>query len=170
LKAPEDSVRWSAARELGEIGVAAKDAIPALIDTLQSQNGADRLAAASALGRIGTEAKVAVPALIATLQSQKGADLLAAASALGRIGTEAKAAIPPLTEALEASEDYEGLVHAAEAISQIGFSLQDRAATLTVKELESVIGGLEKAFKTLEKYRTVLDDKEDLIASVQRPP
>jgi HEAT repeat protein len=56
-------VRVGAARALGEVGPAAKEAVPALIAALKGMDDGVRESAASALGRIGPAAREAIPAL-----------------------------------------------------------------------------------------------------------
>ena len=57
LKNEDSFIRWRAASALGQIGPAAKDAVPALMEALKDKHsGVTRRAAASALGRIGPAA------------------------------------------------------------------------------------------------------------------
>src|SRR5439155_5502063 len=89
LKDKDKAVRQNAAYALGEIGQAAKDAVPALLKALKDEDTEVKKYAMGALGEIGPDAKAAVPALIETLKDD---DLrYHAASALGGIGPEGRA-------------------------------------------------------------------------------
>ncbi len=119
-----------AAQALGEIGPNAKDAIPLLVQALQSPSLEVRGFAVDALGRIGlgaqVEAQAAVPAIIAEVDLPKEhinyaalADFRRlAARALGRIGIGATAAVPVLEKALQ-NEDPLYRVQAALALWKI---------------------------------------------------
>lgn len=56
MKDRHHEVRRSAAKALGQLGTAAKDAVPALIETLKDENGDVRQDAAIALKKIDPEA------------------------------------------------------------------------------------------------------------------
>jgi HEAT repeat protein len=56
-------IRSSAAKAIGNIGPAAREAVPALIPMLKSEEACERAAAAGALGKIGPAAKKALPVL-----------------------------------------------------------------------------------------------------------
>jgi HEAT repeat protein len=83
LKHQDGNVRSGAASVLGEIGPAAKDAVPDLIEALKDRDM--RPIAVGALGRIGPAAKDAVPALIEALKDQHFIVCNAAAKALEQI-------------------------------------------------------------------------------------
>ena len=115
-----------AAQALGRFGPGAKQAVPLLVQALQSPSTEVREFAVDALGRIGLEPQAVVPAIVAE------ADLppehinyrpLAsfrrlAARALGRFGPEAAAAVPLLEKALQ-NEDPLYRVQAALALWKI---------------------------------------------------
>jgi HEAT repeat protein len=115
-----------AAQALGRFGPGAKQAVPLLVQALQSPSTEVREFAVDALGRIGLEPQTVVPAIVAE------ADLppehinykpLApfrrlAARALGRFGPEAAAAVPLLEKALQ-NEDPLYRVQAALALWRI---------------------------------------------------
>ena len=119
-----------AAQALGQLGPGAKEAIPLLVQALQSPSLEVRGFAVDALGRIGLhaqfEAQAAVPAIMAEVDLPKEhinyAPLAAfrrlAARALGRIGLGATAAIPVLEKALQ-NEDPLYRVQAALALWKI---------------------------------------------------
>jgi hypothetical protein len=60
LQSSEETKRQEAAQTLGDMGAAAKDAVPTLINILLTKDSIERWAATEALGRIGAEAKDAV--------------------------------------------------------------------------------------------------------------
>jgi serine/threonine-protein kinase len=77
--------RCQAAKALGSLGGAAREAVPALTVALKDREGLVRTEAARALGRIGPEAKSAVPALNAALKDREPLVAREAAEALKRI-------------------------------------------------------------------------------------
>jgi HEAT repeat protein len=112
LRSPTAAIRARAAIELGELGAAAKTAVPALATALADNNLNVRYCAGNALKGLGPESKGAVPALVAALKTFPGgspelegperyyADVRSvAAEALGAIGPGAREAIPALKEA-----------------------------------------------------------------------
>ena len=117
---------WQAIQALGNMGEAAKPAIPMILDILKDKNEDTTLrgAAACALGNL--QADEAIPVLI-TIVKQKGelfsmdADALVrrhAAGGLARMGKKARNAIPVLKEAMN-DEDEEVRRSAAEALQAI---------------------------------------------------
>jgi hypothetical protein len=65
------NARMWAANVIGGMGPSAKDAIPALIQTLNHEHKYVRSSAAQALGSMGSEASVAVPALTELLKDHE---------------------------------------------------------------------------------------------------
>ena len=110
LGAPNLAVRRDAAYQLDRMGVAAKDALPALIRALDDNDKQVWSFAISALAKLGPEAKDAIPALIEGLGNRRtrGRDrdrrqaITRSAFALSRIGA---AAIPPLIDALKSDDN-----------------------------------------------------------------
>ena len=82
---PTMDLREQAARSLGEIGAAAKEAIPALTKALSDREWQVRTAAATALGEMGALARSAVPALKAAAADQEAYVRAAAERALTKI-------------------------------------------------------------------------------------
>jgi HEAT repeat protein len=109
LKSEKVQERAAAARILGELGAAAKDAVPGLQEALVDPEKDVRRAAARSLGDIGRPAKAAVPALGKALKDADAAVRQAAAYALGRIGDPAA---KPFLEAAK-KDTNEGVKRAA---------------------------------------------------------
>jgi HEAT repeat protein len=92
-----------AATSLGDIGPAAKSAIPALLRGLANTNAELRRLSILSLGRIHTEPKLVVPALMNSL-SDTGMNIpFESMIALGKFGPDARSALPSLTNLLSAS-------------------------------------------------------------------
>ncbi|MBD2043655.1 HEAT repeat domain-containing protein [Microcoleus sp. FACHB-672] len=152
LKDNDSYVRGSAAAALGSMGTEAKAAVPDLVNALKDNDADVRDRAGYALGSIGTEAKAAVPDLVNALKDKDADVRRNAGYALGSIGTEAKAAVPDLVNALKDKDA--GVRHdAASALGSIAFSLQEKANTLSPKELDQAISDLEAALKILEETK-----------------
>jgi HEAT repeat protein len=123
----EEKYHSFAAGALGQIGPAAKEAVPPLVEA--SKKDSIRFAATEALKKIdpGTAAKVlgiigpdageAVPALIAVLGGEDASVRKRAAQFLGFIGPDAGEAAPTLVKLLK---DEEVGATAAEALGKIG--------------------------------------------------
>lgn len=109
LKSEKVQERSAAARILGELGPAAKDAVAGLQEALVDPEKDVRRAAARSLGDIGRPAKAAVPALGKALKDADAAVRQAAAYALGRIGDPAA---KPFLEAAK-KDTNEGVKRAA---------------------------------------------------------
>ena len=88
LRDSDASVRWQAARALGERRSEATVVVPALGEALKDENAFVRRDVATALGKIGPEAKSAVPALRTALRDRERSVRRAAAEALKRIDPE----------------------------------------------------------------------------------
>jgi HEAT repeat protein len=94
-------VRFHAAIALGNLGCAARSAVPALIRTaLRDEEPAVRLEAAMALWNIDHKGPLVVPALIKALADDNELICWIAADCLGQIGPEARDAVPALQQAL----------------------------------------------------------------------
>ena len=132
LKSREPAVRCHAARALGKIGPAAKEAIPVLLEML-SDTGLNSNVGAAAADAFGLIEPQPVPYFMKAL---KGGDIEArcnAAGALGNLGPAAKEAVPPLIEAAE-DPDPELRRCAIHALGKIG-----RAAAAAVPVLAAAL-------------------------------
>ena len=89
LKSEKAAERAAAARILGELGPAAKEAVPDLQSALGDADKDVRRCAARSLGDIGKASKPAVAALGKSLKDADAPVRQAAAYALGRIGDPA---------------------------------------------------------------------------------
>jgi HEAT repeat protein len=86
LKSSDSLERRLAAHALGEIGPAAREAVPALIEALRDAEGFVRVWAAAALARVQPENPDAIPALVAGTREGISFVRSLAAWHLGRIG------------------------------------------------------------------------------------
>lgn len=103
LQAERWTVRSSAAEALGEIGVAAARAVPALSNVLENdEHSIVQSNAAEALGKIHD--RQAIPVLTAALEIEDEYVRSKAIGALEAFGAEAKAAIPALVRAVNSDE------------------------------------------------------------------
>ncbi len=111
--------RQQTAIAIGQMGIAAKAAIPSLIDLLKDEQWHVRKAAAIALTSMGTEANPAVHSLIAALDDEEWHVRKPAAEALAAIGPASKPAISHLIETLN-DEEWQVRKPAALALGAIG--------------------------------------------------
>lgn len=120
---PADGRRALAAQTLGEFGLAAKSAIPVLLQALKSADSIVHGPAIFALGKIHGEPDTIIPLLMGYLDDKElNAE---AATALGDFGSQAKVALPKLIPMLKIPD--KDLHHAvALALKQI-----DPAAAVT---------------------------------------
>ena len=99
-------LRPAAARILGQMGSRAKEAAPALVEIVRTdQNGPSRSEALMALAATDADPKKVVPAAIEALRSQREDVRCAACFALGRIGKSAAAAVSELQTRLGDSDE-----------------------------------------------------------------
>ncbi len=95
------SIRGMALVALARIGPAAKEAVPALLGLLASEDAGCRALVADTLGEIGPRAKAAIPALRKALKDEDSDVRLAAAGALARLDRQSAEAVPILIAALK---------------------------------------------------------------------
>ena len=121
-------VRKAAVEALGDIGPAAQEAVPALVDALWDGPSV-RDTVPKALGDIGPAAQATVPALVRALGDWSETLQVAAAKALGHIGPAAQEAVPALVKAIG---DRRMAVReaAVEALGHIGPAAQEAVPAL----------------------------------------
>lgn len=133
LKSHNPDVRLSTTYALDEIGLQAKDAVPALISCLKENSDPGvRASIAYALGRLGTRANEAVPALITALKDDADPDVRRnAVDALSGIraeaGTELKPPVAALIVALKHDPDSVVRESVLNALALLGFEARDAA-------------------------------------------
>ena len=136
-----------AIQNLSRIGPAAKAAVPALVEALDTDDKRRAVFVAWALGAVGPHAKDAVPALIRALEKSfpvKNSKWQFnphgfVAWALGRIGPDARAAVPALAKALH-GPDLWARRPAAWALARMGADARPAADAL-VRALAGQSGG-----------------------------
>lgn len=106
LRHKDDSeIRWNAARTLGKIGPAAKEAAPKLVEAMKDPEPLVREHAAEALGDIGPEAKETIPELVKALQDADARVRRDAVRSLGQMGPAAKSGIESIRPLLKDKEE-----------------------------------------------------------------
>ncbi|MER3433019.1 MAG: PBS lyase [Leptolyngbya sp. ERB_1_1] len=103
LSTGETIARLEAIRELGELGSASKDVLPALVREFQDRDWCIRREVARAIGNIGPEARTAIPALVERLRDEDRRVSGEAIATLGKLGI---GSIPALVSALDAKAPY----------------------------------------------------------------
>jgi HEAT repeat protein len=124
LSSNDFHVRQRAAKQLGNLGLAARDAVPGLGKLLHDAYPDVRSSAAKALGQIGT---LAVPTLFEALKDPEIKSRAQIANALAWIGPPAKEAVPVLTDLLKSNWEP-ARIEALIALGEIG---TDSQATLS---------------------------------------
>ncbi|MEZ2228183.1 MAG: HEAT repeat domain-containing protein [Microcoleus sp.] len=148
LQDSDPKVPSSAASALGNIGAEAKTAVSQLFPLLKDSDANVRSSAAYALGRIGAQAQKVVLEIVPLLQDSDANVRRSAADALGNIGAEAKTAVSQLFPLLQDSQT-KVRSSAAYALESIALSLQEKAKTLTLTELNQAVSNLDSALKIL---------------------
>jgi len=101
--------RVKALRTIKSLGATEAEAVPALMELLESDDYGIRSTTVDALGAIGKAASPSVPALIGILTGDENPAIRSfAASALGRIGPAAREAIPVLIRTLQDRSGEDG--------------------------------------------------------------
>jgi HEAT repeat protein len=126
LSSNDYQIRQRAARRLGNLGLAARDAVPALAKALHDPMPDVRGPAGKALGQIGTPA---VPALIEALRHKDNGVRDRAARALAQCGPDAKEAVPDLIAALK-DRQTDVRVAAVDALGEMGAEGKEAAPAL----------------------------------------
>jgi len=125
---PASARRTGAASSIGQLGPAAKPAVPALIQALQGDDPSIHKAAISALGKIQSDPDVVIPLLIRCLDDPSVND--EAATALANYGPLARAAVPKLIPLLQAPDDDARLA-ARKALLKIDLEAAAKAGVQT---------------------------------------
>jgi len=123
---------WATER-IGEMGSAAKDAVPVLEKVLMGEEPWIRCKAAAALFKVTGEPGKSLPVFLRALDSKESSLREWAAERVGEIGPAAEDAVPALEKLLK-GESYDGRVVAAEALGKIG-----SAARVAVPTLENAL-------------------------------
>ncbi|MFN0197551.1 MAG: HEAT repeat domain-containing protein [Planctomycetaceae bacterium] len=114
----EDAVQLKRAlHQLGQMGMAAEGAIPALQKTLHHADVYVQIHSALALWRIAQTTDDVVPVLVQALGQDDAAVCSFAAAALGEIGSHSSEVLPALNAALSGQDGYSRL-HVAEALAR----------------------------------------------------
>jgi HEAT repeat protein len=122
--------RSEAAQSLGELGPAARSAVPALVQAVKGTDEMVHGAAIKALGKIHSDPDTLIPLLIGYLDDKDLND--EAALALANYGSLAKAAVPKIVPLLQAP-DKDARKAATEALKKIDPAAY-AAASKTVQE------------------------------------
>lgn len=101
----DSEIRWNAARTLGKMKAAAKEAAPMLVEALNDPAPLVREHAAEALGDISPDAQEAIPALVKALQDPDARVRRDAVRSLGQMGTTAKSALDSIRPLLKDKDD-----------------------------------------------------------------
>jgi HEAT repeat protein len=112
--------RGGALVALGEVGPAAKKAVPLLIRCLRDPEPFTHLFAAEALGKIGPDAGAAIPALAANLRAPDTDVRLKAAFALIQVGGDRRAALACLLAEVRSSPNRTLRCLAVDLVGEIG--------------------------------------------------
>ena len=167
-KDKDRAVREAAADALGEIGPAAKAAVPALVELLKDKERQVPFVAAVALGKIGPAAKGATPALMEMLKGKDKIARSAAAWALWNIG-DPKAKEEALRTLADLLKDKEGEVSsiAAAALKKIRREAKTAARPLDEK---TVKGGFDSPAAAFHAYITgkVTQDFDSMLSALTR--
>src|SRR5579871_4241735 len=126
LSSNDFHARQNAARQLGNLGLAARGAVPGLGKLLHDQYAEVRGAAGKALGQIG---KPSVSVLVEALKDRDAGVRIRAAQALGQAGPDAKEAVPALIEALK-DKQVEVRIAVVDALGEMGDEGKEAAPRL----------------------------------------
>jgi HEAT repeat protein len=147
LDGPFHKERQHAIEQLGDLKIAERSVIAALIKGAKENNTEIKSASLNALGKIGPPAAAAVPALVAALEDANVDVRWAANRALGGIGP---AAVPALVDALQHPEE-DVRWHAATALGGIGPAAVPALAAALEDPKESVRLRAAAALKLIGK-------------------
>ena len=163
LASKDNEQRREAARELGDLGKGAKDALKPLIKALNDRDRFVRRFAAQAIGGIGADAKLAIPALAAALNDDSQPVREAAVKALATMGKEA---VPALTKALKGTSDVQET-----AIKALGATGEAGVPALTEAIRDDKMGATlrSRAIASLPQDKAARPALPALVDAVNKP-
>jgi HEAT repeat protein len=128
-------------KDLREIGILPKEAMPILDEALKKGDKEERRAAAGVLGKAGGAARAEIPALIAALKDPERDVRWAAADALGSLGNAAKESIPALTDVIRSDREVDVRKRALRSLEDIDndVKLSVEALILAMKDADKEI-------------------------------
>lgn len=118
LKEPDLAAKTSAIAAISALGPEAKEATPAIIETIRQVRNRDKRMLVACVDALLGMGKEAVPYLIDLLKDDTWEMRRGSAWMLGKLGPDAKDAVPALTEALNDPNEVVRL-KAAEALKKI---------------------------------------------------
>ena len=122
IKDEDPGIRYMAMLVISMMGNAAKDAIPLLLEELDSKDERVRVAAALAFKKLGYDAKSAIPKIIAISQNKQENEQnrLSALRSLGNLKKNAVSAIPALINTIEDKQNSQLIIIvASQALQKI---------------------------------------------------
>ena len=117
-------------KDLREIGILPKDAMPILDEALRDGDKEERRAAADVLGKAGGAARAEIPALIKALEDPERDVRFEAADSLGELGNAAREAVPALTDVLRSDRDVDVRKRALRSLEDIDKEVKVSAPAL----------------------------------------
>jgi len=164
LDSSNSNARVEAILALGDLGEAAKIALPAMIALLKDGAPDVRFFAAIALGKVGA---AAVPGVTGLLHDTNGAVRAAAAQTLGRIGPDARQSTPEL-QPLILDKDAAVRTETVRALGRIG---KETSVPTLIELLRSNIADVrEAAFDALGEMGPAAKASLPALAEILRGP
>jgi HEAT repeat protein len=162
---------WAAVVALWQIGPAAKEVIPILLEIAKNERDSDRPHALAALGSVGADPEVALPLLTAALRDPTGnyAPIMAAQT-LGTYGAKAKAALPDLEKAMQGHWDAKVRVDAAGAIWRISQQAKTVVPVLTAALKENDGAARQRAIGNLRRIGPAAKEAVPALLAVWQDP
>jgi len=130
-------------KDLREIGILPKEAMPILDEALKNGDKEERRAAADVLGKAGGAARVEIPALIKALKDPERDVRWEAADSLGGLGNAAKEAIPALTDVIRSDREVDVRKRALRSLEDI-----DKEVKLSVEALILAMKDADKEIRS----------------------
>jgi HEAT repeat protein len=156
-KDADEYVRQCAVTALGQIGSAARSAVPAILGVLKSTNSFSRSNAANALLSIVPNDSNSANALIAALDDDDKYVRKASLRTLAAMGPVAQAAIPALVQKVN-GKDFEDQLLAIEALGSVGPANPSQAVPALLSVIEQgELGSRGEAFSALKRFDPIPD-------------